>query len=109
MPTRPHDIEAEIFVLKTDEGGRKTALLSGYRPTHNFGKNGELNDGQHEYPDNGQIDVGQAGRALIWLLAPERNEALLSIGDTFTVQEGSRIIGRGRITHLPNTKLQKRA
>jgi translation elongation factor EF-Tu-like GTPase len=107
MPPRPHDIEAEIYALPASDGGRKTALLSGYRPSHNFGKNGELNDGMHEYPDGGRIEVDESGRALIWLLSPERNAALLEVGDTFTVQEGSRVVGRGKITSLLDVTLRK--
>jgi translation elongation factor EF-Tu-like GTPase len=106
-PQRPHDIEAEIQAFATTEGGRKSPLYSGYRPCHDFGKNGELNDGHHEYPDGGQVEIGHSGRALIWLLAPERNEGLLEISGSFTVQEGSRIIGRGKITSLPNATLRK--
>ena len=107
MQTRPHDIEAKVYALSISEGGRLNPLLSGYRPCHDFGKNGELNDGMHEYPDGGTIRMGESGRAFIWLLSPDRNEALLRVGDTFTVQEGSRVIGRGTITALPNAKLQK--
>src|SRR4051794_28181232 len=100
MPPRPHDLEAEIFALPTRDGGRKTPLLAGYRPSHDFGKNGHLNDGMHDYPDGGRIEPGASGRALIWLLAADENFGLLSIGDAFTVQEGSRIVGHGKITAL---------
>jgi len=108
MNRPPHDIEADVHALSTAEGGRKTAMLSGYRPSHNFGKNGHLNDGKHEYADGAQIDPGRSGRALIWLLAPVENYGLLSVGDSFTVQEGSRIVGHGKITELRNEKLRKR-
>jgi translation elongation factor EF-Tu-like GTPase len=107
MPPQPHDIEADVYALPTSEGGRKNPLLSGYRPTHDFGKNGHLNDGMHDYPDGGRIELGASGRALVWLLAADENFGLLSVGDAFTVQEGSRIVGRGKITALPNAKLQK--
>jgi translation elongation factor EF-Tu-like GTPase len=103
----PHDIEADVYALAASEGGRRTPFYSGYRPSHDFGRNGHLNDGRHEYPDSGQIDLGQTGRALIWLLAADENFGLLSVGDTFTVQEGSRVVGRGKITSLPNQKLRK--
>ena len=107
MTRPPHDLEAEVFALPTSEGGRNTPMLSGYRPSHNFGKNGHQNDGMHEYPDGGKIALGASGRALIWLLCADENYGLLSVGDTFTVQEGGRIVGRGRITGLPNSKLSK--
>ena len=108
MPLRPHDIEAEVYALATYEGGRKGAMLSGYRPSHDFGKNGHLNDGMHEYPDGGSIDPGSSGRAFIWLLAPDENDGLLSVGESFTVQEGNRIVGRGKIIALPNAALRKK-
>jgi translation elongation factor EF-Tu-like GTPase len=107
MNRPPHVIEAEVYALRTDEGGRRNPRLTGYRPSHNFGKNGHLNDGLHEYPSGGRIELGASGVAYIWLLAPDENYGLLSIGDPFTVQEGNRIVGRGRITALPNAKLQK--
>ncbi len=107
MNRSPHDIEAEVYALLTSEGGRQSPLLSGYRPNHDFGKNGHLNDGMHEYPDGGRIDLGHSGRALIWLLCPDENHGLLAVGETFTVQEGSRIVGHGKITGLPNAKLKK--
>ena len=108
MPPRPHDIEAEVYALPTSEGGRRNPFFSGYRPTHDFGKNGELNDGMHDYPDSGRIDLGRSGRAIIWLLSPDRNEGMLRVGDAFTIQEGSRIVGSGKITSLPNATLQNR-
>jgi len=107
VPSIPHDIEAEVHALSASAGGRKSAMLSGYRPSHDFGKNGHLNDGMHEYPDGGRIEPGSSGRAFIWLLAADENYGLLSVGEKFTVQEGSRIVGRGRITALRNAKLQK--
>jgi len=107
MERPPHDIEARVYALTTAEGGRRSPLLSRYRPNHNFGKNGHLNDGTHEYPDGGRIELGGSGPVLIWLLCPDENHGLLAVGDTFTMQEGNRIVGRGTITALPNSKLRK--
>jgi translation elongation factor EF-Tu-like GTPase len=109
MPSHSHDIEAQIYALRTNEGGRKGAMRSGCRPSHDFGKNGHLNDGMHKYPDGGRIDPGSSGRALIWLLAADENHGLLCVGDSFTVQEGNRVVGRGKITGLGNAELQKKA
>jgi translation elongation factor EF-Tu-like GTPase len=107
-PPRSPDIEAEVLALPESESGRKSPFLSGYRAVHNFGKNGHLNDGLHEYPERGQIDLGTSGKACIWLLAPDENYGLLSVGDSFTVQDGNRIVGRGKIIALPNVQLQKK-
>jgi hypothetical protein len=48
-----------------------------------------------------------SGRALIWLLTADEYHGLLSVGDSFTVQEGSRIVCGGKVTALPNAKLQR--
>lgn len=107
MPSVPHDLEAEVHALPSSESGRKTPFLSGYRACHDFGKVGHLNDGMHEYPEHDRIDLGTRGRALIWLLAADENFGLLSVGDSFTVQDGNRIVGQGKITAIRNALLQK--
>ena len=44
-------IEDEIRFLSTEEGGRHTPCASGYRPNHDFGVEGMLNDAVHKYID----------------------------------------------------------
>jgi len=106
-PPREPDIEAEISAVPTDQGGRRHPLFSGYRPNHDFRIEGELNDAMHEYPDNGCIEPGCTGRAFLWLLSPERQSKRLHEGFEFTVKEGSRIVGHGRITRVLNHDFKK--
>ena len=106
-PPREPDIEAEITVKLTSEGGRKSPMFSGYRPNHDFGVEGMLNDAMHEYPENGSISPGEKGKANIWFLAPEYQVGRLFIGMEFTVQEGARLVGMGKITRVVNESLQK--
>jgi elongation factor Tu len=106
-PPREPDLEAEIYAFRHDEGGRRTPFFTGYRPNHDFRLPNELNDGMHEYPDGDEIALGSTGKAVIWLLAPDRNAGRFFEGFEFTVQEGSRIVGRGKITKVVNPELKR--
>lgn len=103
---RPPDIEAEILFLATESGGRQSPAISGYRPTHDFGLDGMLNDAAHEYVGCDSVSPGQSAMANIWFLAPQYQEGRLHPGFKFTVQEGSRIVGHGIVTHVINTALK---
>ncbi len=105
MPFSPPDIEAEIYFLSKDEGGRREPCASGYRPNHNFGVEGMLNDAVHRYLDKEWVTPGEAVMAHLWFAKPEYQSGRLHEGFEFTVQEGSRIVGRGRITRVLNEAL----
>jgi elongation factor Tu len=105
-PTEP-DFEAEIYALPTESGGRKSPMLSGYRPNHDFGLPGELNDAKHDYPETGKIAPGERGVARLWLLSPERQKGRLFEGMEFTVQEGNRVVGRGKIVKILKDELKR--
>ena len=102
----PPDIEARIEFLSTAEGGRHGPVASGYRPNHDFGLPGELNDAQHEYPNNDWVEPGQSALALLWLFSPNRQTGRLYPGFKFKVQEGGHIVGNGEIVSVLNKSLQ---
>lgn len=106
IPNSPPDIEAEIYFVPTDQGGRRSPAFSGYRPSHDFGVPGMLNDAQHHYPNHQQVLPGETVLAQLWLLAPEYQNGRLYPGFKFTVQEGPKIVGHGVITKVLNTMLQ---
>lgn len=105
-PSRPPDLEAEISLLPAEQGGRRTPAVSGYRPSHDFNVPGTLNDALHEYIE-GSLRPGDTGRALLWLLAPEAQAGRLHPGFEFTVQEGARIVGKGKVLRVLNATLQQ--
>jgi translation elongation factor EF-Tu-like GTPase len=108
-PSSLPDLEAQVRYLSSSEGGRKSPVYSGYRPNHDFGLPGELNDGQHEYPGREWVQPGDSATALLWLLAPERQRRRLYVGFEFKVQEGPRIVGIGTITNVLNAELRNDA
>ena len=105
ITVRPPDIEARISFLATSEGGRIGPAKSGYRPSHNFGLQGILNDAAHEYIGQEWVGPGETALANLWLLVPESQTGRFHEGFRFSVQEGSRIVGHGVITKVLNASL----
>ena len=85
-PDREPDLEVEISLLSTEEGGRKQPLWQGCRLPHDFGLPNEINDGMYEFlgkpPGPGETQI-----ARVWLLAPERNAGRLHVGFEFRAWE----------------------
>lgn len=107
VPTQPPDIEAEIRFVSTADGGRMTACRSGYRPNHDFGVEGMLNDAMHEYVGKEWVHPGETVIVRLWFLVPDYQKARLHEGFEFTVQEGRKIVGFGRVTRVLNRDLEK--
>lgn len=103
-PDREPDLEVEVSLLPTDQGGRKQPLWQGCRYPHDFGLPDEMNDGMHEFPD-GPPAPGETARSLVWLLARERNAGRLSVGHPFKMWEG-KIIAQGKIMRVINKELR---
>ena len=106
-PPRNPDFEAEISFLLTTEGGRTTPVASGYRSLHDFG-NGELYGAQHEYPGHEWVHPGETVVARLWIFFPDSLGANLRQGTEFSVQEGPRVVGQGRIIRVLNPALETR-
>ncbi|GAA5185310.1 hypothetical protein GCM10025771_41080 [Niveibacterium umoris] len=101
---RLHDIEGQLQLLHTEHGGKQTAALSGYRPTHRLYDN-YYTTGFHEYPDTGQISPGETTRALVWLVTPEVYPSSVWVGRVLPVCEGTRPVGKLTITRVLNPTL----
>jgi elongation factor Tu len=104
---RDPDVEADITLLSTAEGGRQTAALSGYRPAHKV-RDDYLTTGVHDYIGCGEVFPGQTVRGTITFITPEAYPACLWVGREINIQEGSRVVGIARITKIFNALLEKR-
>lgn len=109
ITVRSPDIEAEISFLPTEQGGRHSPACSGYRPSHDFGIVGTLNDAAHEYIGCEAAVPGSTVKANMWFLAPQYQEGRLYPGFKFTVQEGIRVVGNGVVVAVLNEMLKKMA
>src|SRR5215831_12455092 len=95
---RVRDIEVEIYYLPPEHGGRKTPILSGYRPQ--FYYRGHDWDGQHEYPDSDQVLPGECVRAYIEFLSPAQHLGNVVEGMPFLLREGNHIVGYGTVLKI---------
>lgn len=108
MPLQPPDIEAEIRFLSTGEGGRHGPCATGYRPHHDFGLGDVQFDAIHEYTGRQWVAPGETVIAQLSFMGTEYPKYLggrLYAGLRFTVQEGARIVGRGRVLKVLNETL----
>lgn len=101
------DIEAEVTYLSTEEGGRTSPGLTGYRPE--FKVDGTYWVSVHDYPDVGSVRPGETARALISFVSPHELVGRLSVGMEFEVTEGGRLVARGRVTRIVNLQNSARA
>lgn len=62
---RDQDTRLSSTRLPTERGGRLRRVTSGYRPNHDFGVAGQLNDAQHEYLDQEWVQPGEEVRELL--------------------------------------------
>lgn len=104
-PTSPADFEARIYFLRTDEGGRRLPVFSGYEVSHVFGQGHDVYQGRHWYQAEGWIPLGQMIDASVWLVSPHLLREGLHSSSEFTVQEGRTIVGRGQILQILNREL----
>jgi translation elongation factor EF-Tu-like GTPase len=98
-PHYPKDVEAEIYFLTPEEGGRRTPFTSGYRPQ--FYYDGHDWDAIQNYPDEQEpVHPGDTVTAYLSFLSPHCHVGQLFPGKEFLVREGARTVGRGRITKI---------
>jgi translation elongation factor EF-Tu-like GTPase len=105
---RSSDVEAEITLLPTSDGGRKTPAMSGYRPAHRV-LDEYLTTGMHHYAECEQVVPGETVRGTITFVTPEAYPHCLWVGREIDFQEGSRVVGRARIVKILNPLLEKHA
>jgi len=97
MPV-PKDIEAQIYFLKPEEGGRSTPAYSGYRPQFYYDEHDW--DASHDYPDVDVVNPGDTVRAFLGFLSPNEHFGKVYEGMEFLVREGARTVGKGVVTKI---------
>lgn len=88
-------LRATIQLLPSDEGGRRSALRSGYRSLLRF-EDSEQDFGFELTLDSDSLSPGQSGSGTISMWAEEALPEL-SAGQRFEVKEGNRVVGDGVI------------
>lgn len=92
----PHsEFEAEVYVLKKEEGGRHTPFLSGYKPQF-YIRTTDVT-GEITLPEGVQMVMpGDNAKFLVKLIAP----VALEMNTRFAIREGGKTVGAGVVTKI---------
>ena len=92
------ELEAEIYYLTEEEGGRKGYVASGYRGQ--FYYNGRDWDAPQQFTDKEICNPGETVKVYLQTLSPDFHVGQFYIGQTFEIREGAKTVGRGKITKV---------
>jgi elongation factor Tu len=92
----PHtEFDAEVYILKKEEGGRHTAFFSGYRPQF-YVKTTDIT-GEITLPAGVEMVMpGDSAKMKVKLIVP----VALEEGLRFAIREGGRTVGAGVVTKI---------
>jgi hypothetical protein len=96
------NIKAKLKLKSTEEGGRQTGFISGYRPNHVFEKNdnGQLLQtyiGEIIFEGKPTIEPGEEREVVVRFLINQPIEKYLEKGRIWWINEGARQIGQAEI------------
>lgn len=99
-------VKAKITMKTTEDGGRNTAIKTGYRPNHVFkqidGKWEQSYMGYICFDDSEFIYPGETRIVTVKFLACMPIETNLNIGRTWYIYEGANLVGSGEILDFIN-------
>lgn len=96
---KPHFI-AELVYQKTENGGRKTAATTGYRPQVKFEFTENHTSGIQKFIGTESVLPGEKVLAEITVHSPHLFEGKLKVGMEFTFYEGLTLIGTGKVSEI---------
>ena len=94
----PKDIEAEVYFLTSEEGGRTMPAFDGYRPQFYYNESDW--DASHIYPDVEQANPGETIRTYLGFLSPKEHVGRVHVGMKFLIREGARTVAKGVVTKI---------
>ncbi len=103
---KPSHFIAELYFLKTEEGGRQKPVYSGYRPHIEFEGYPEMKtSGEQDHLGETQVFPGETVLAGIHILSRDYFIGRLHLGKKFVFAEGARVCGRGEILEITDAQL----
>lgn len=98
------DLQAEIYYLTAEEGGRKSSVATGYRGQ--FYYDGKNWDAPQAFLDKDICKPGESVIVNLSTLSPIYHYGKFYIGKEIETREGAKIVGKGKITKIYNQKFQ---
>jgi hypothetical protein len=97
-------VKAKVKLRKTEDGGRKTGFISGYRPDHVFEyKDGQLLRafiGDIKFEGQDVIEPGEEKLVTVRFLLNQPIGKYLNVGRTWWIHEGANVIGEAEIVEV---------
>ena len=89
-------------MLSSNQGGRRTAIRSGYRPNHNFGgaENRKFYIGQVDLGAREILNPGDSHEVSIEFLHGPGIEEAVKAGATWRIQEGPQLVAIGTVIEV---------
>lgn len=91
-------VSAQVYLLHADEGGRKSPIATGYRPSIYFGK--KQTDGIVSFQHNEKPTLGEEPIVTIRLIHSEHLGEALQKNAKFDWREGAKIVARGIVLEI---------
>ena len=90
------ELETEIYYLTSEEGGRKSAVHSGYRGQFHY--DGKCYDAGQEFINKDFCEPGETVKVFLQMLSPNNHIGKFFVGKAFEIREGVQIVGKGKVT-----------
>lgn len=101
---RPADARVLFELLAPEQGGRTTAVLSGYSPAYAMHAD-YWTSVRHEFIDAGTVEPGAQAQAWVWFVTPEVYPGCVWVGRVFDVAEGRRRVAIATVVEVFNAVL----
>ena len=95
-----YHLEARIRYLTTEEGGRSSAVHTGYRGQFHYVNDSQVWDATQQFIGCNSVEPGDDVLARLKFISPLEHRTRISVGMKFTIQEGARIVGVGVIENI---------
>ncbi len=97
-------VEAEIYLIDTEKGGRKAPVTARYSPNHNFAdeENKIFYIGNIEFEEGEWLYPGESKNLIVNFMNVQGLRELLIINRKWRIQEASHLVGYGIIKRIIN-------
>jgi translation elongation factor EF-Tu-like GTPase len=90
---------AVLSLFPTANGGRKKPIFDHFRPSFSFNTVNHVS-GEISLPNQSELHPGDSATVFVKILPSKHVRRHLKSGDSFTILEGSKIIGSGVIQQI---------
>lgn len=103
---RPADARVLFELLAPEQGGRTSAVFSGYSPAYAV-RADYWTSVRHEFIDADTVEPGARAQALVWFVTPKVYPGSVWPGRVFDLAEGQRRVATATVVEVFNAVLAR--